>query len=313
MDLNLNLKSLNFKRPTNQKMYLPLVYEGLKAGVDFETLKKIYKLKGNSLDEYIASFNVKSIGSLNASDLLKYLVERDGIKERVKKSVIQNLTYPFMLFCIASALTILYIRFFVPSVRGMLLNLGYEETMGLWFSKMTYLLLMLFLIVLISILILACFKKNRILLYIQCHRFMPFKLLKQIVTLEFVFTYLFFLKHEIATFDVLKMMRNMKETNIMRWLAYHIHERLDRGEDVLEAFDLSYFDALYPVLFSQGYYSGGLIEMHQIYVNLLLETISHYLKRLSSVLKLIFYVYIMIYIAMFYSLLFQPLRILEGL
>jgi len=297
----------------NKKYEQSLILNGLKSGLSFELLCQYYDLEYDSLDTYLKKQNKRIFKHLNAETQLEFIVEVDKLNSTIFQSIKKHLTYPLFLMLMGVMLTIVYKVLFVPNIVSMLKDFGYQESYMVKFGELMYSILLIFLSIMIVLCLFCLNKTIRFLIYIRFHNFKIMSLLKEILTIRFVFCYDFLLSKGHPAKSIIKYLRSMKGFEDVRWLTYHIHQDLDNGKPLDESIDLPYIDFICVQMFKQGYLNNTLISSLSEYIHFGMNQIELKLKRWGQTLKLLSYMYIMIYIGLFYSLLFKPLQMLEGL
>lgn len=297
----------------NKKYEQSLILNGLKSGLSFELLCQYYGLEYDSLDTYLKKQHKRIFKHLNAETQLEFIVEVDKLNSTIFQSIKKHLTYPLFLMLMGVMLTIVYKVLFVPNIVSMLKDFGYQESYMVKFGELMYSILLIFLSIMIVLFLFCLNKTIRFLIYIRFHNFKIMSLLKEILTIRFVFCYDFLLSKGHPAKSIIKYLRSMKGFEDVRWLTYHIHQDLDNGKSLDESIDLPYIDLICVQMFKQGYLNNTLISSLSEYIHFGMNQIELKLKRWGQTLKLLSYMYIMIYIGLFYSLLFKPLQMLEGL
>lgn len=297
----------------NKKYEQSLILNGLKSGLSFELLCQYYDLEYDSLDTYLKKQHKRIFKHLNAETQLEFIVEVDKLNSTIFQSIKKHLTYPLFLMLMGVMLTIVYKVLFVPNIVSMLKDFGYQESYMVKFGELMYSILLIFLSIMIVLFLFCLNKTIRFLIYIRFHNFKIMSLLKEILTIRFVFCYDFLLSKGHPAKSIIKYLRSMKGFEDVRWLTYHIHQDLDNGKSLDESIDLPYIDLICVQMFKQGYLNNTLISSLSEYIHFGMNQIELKLKRWGQTLKLLSYMYIMIYIGLFYSLLFKPLQMLEGL
>lgn len=297
----------------NKKYEQSLILNGLKSGLSFDLLCQYYDLEYESLDTYLKTHNQRIFKHLNAETQLEFIVEVDQLNSTIFQSIKKHLTYPIFLILLGAMLTVIYKVMFVPNIVNMLKDFGYQEDFMIKFGDIMYSFLLIVICVMVILFILCLNKTMRFLILIRFHNFKIMSLVKEMMTIRFVFCYDFLLNKGQHAQSIIKYLRSMKGFEDVRWLTYHIHQDLDNGKSLDEAIDLPYIDSICVQLFKQGYLNNTLLSSLSEYINFGKNQIELKLKRWGQTLKVLSYVYIMIYIGLFYSLLFKPLQMLEGL
>lgn len=307
--MNLKLKNLIHKYDIFE---LKLLLIGLKSGIPFKTLAEYYDLQAEDLQNYLESKEIPAISKLNDYDQLSFVVEKSHFKESLVQTFMKQMGYPIFLFFLSFCMSFLYIKMFVPTISGLLEDLKYHESSRFLFGNFIYYLFIVFIVLCTTLIILCIFKTTRTLTYIMLHNFKLFGLYKDVLTLQFAFCFHFFLDKGLSTHDIIDALRSLDDFSDVKWVSYHVHEKLNQGMDIVTAMDMSYFNGLFLKLFKQGYLTNTLHESLVSYLEISKTSYMLKIKRYSNILKMFSYVLVMIYIGLFYSLLFKPLQILEG-
>ena len=137
-------------------------------------------------------------------------------------------------------------------------------------------------------------------------------LIKEIVTYRFSVCLAFLLSLNISTLEVIKQLRSLKELVDVSWVAYHLDQKFNLGKSIFEVFEDSSLSESFITFYKQGIITNNAKIALQNYKRYGLEMIEYKLKRLSIFLKTIAYLVLVSLMILFYSCLFMPLKILEG-
>lgn len=290
-----------------------LVLIGLKSGLSFELLCEYYDLEYDSLESYLNDQKQISFKHLSPEVQLEFIVERQNLNSEILQSIKKYLVYPLLLVVIATILTVIYEKVFIPNIIGMLSDFGYQAGFSIQLGSIMYRAVVFVYLVIFTLIVLCSSKTTRFLMFIRLNNFKLISIVKLWMTLRFAFCFDFLLKHGRSTQSILNNMRNMTGFEEVRWLSFHVHKKLDEGIPLEEAIDLSFFDTLFVHLFKQGYLNDTLESGISEYVSFSKQQFEIKIRRWAQMLKVLCYGYIMIYIGLFYSLLFKPLQMLEGI
>lgn len=294
---------------------IPLVYQALFSGLEYSSIRSAYKLSSATLEDFITESKCFEFERLSS---LQTLVLTHDIKSFIRDSnqkVVKVLLYPIALIVISILLLFFYGYKFGPNLVVMLSEYLNTSTLTKQIYVIRLLALLSLVIVLFTIVlfVLLSISDISIMLYTLMCNYDVFNVFKEYITYMFSICLLYILKLEVSTVDSIRELRSLKQLRYVAWLSYHIDEGLNDGKSMKEVFSSKYLSSTFSLLVVQGLISDDLVGSIQSYCDLALVNIDTKIKRIGSIVKLISYVVIIAIIALFYSALFKPLSILEGL
>lgn len=281
---------------------------GLKSGLTYKQLREIYNLSEESLEAFVKGYNYDDFKYLKRMNQLEFIVEIRNFNQEFRNNLLKDLLYPSVLCIISFSLTLIYNQFFLPMIKSMFEVDGWIQIIAF----ITYIAMLVLFFVVGLFIILCFFIEYRFLIYILFHQLRLFDILKIYKTYRFVYTFKILRNLQLSTKQAIEEMRELKKMRDVSWLAYHVDERLEQGFDYQEAFNLEYFEKSFIFHFKHRVFNENLVTLDE-YLIYLKSLLTVKIKRLSLIMKLINYVYISVYIGMYYLLILQPVRILEGL
>ena len=280
----------------------------MKSGLSYSQLRELYNLSEESLEAFVKGYNPDDFRYLKTVNQLEFIVEIKNFKQEFKADLFKHFLYPILLCLISFSLTLIYNQFFLPMIKSMF-------EVNTWIQIIAFItyisMLVLFFVVGLCI-ILIFFVEYRFLIYILFHQYRLFDILKIYKTYRFAYTFQILSNLNLSTKQAIEEMRELKTMRDVSWLAYHIDERLEQGFDYHEAFDLEYFEKSFIFHFKHRAFNKDRLILDN-YLIFLKSLLGSKIKRLGLIMKLINYVYISVYIGMYYLLILQPVRLLEGL
>lgn len=245
---------------------------------------------------------------------LRFLHQYQSFKEDLLKKILASFLYSFVLLILGMALSYFFLWRFEPSVRSLLGDYGTDISILKRYRFMLQIILVVLNLVVglgVFILILVQSKDLKILFIISLLKRWPF--LKQFLSYQYAKMLLLFLQFDMKTSQMIGFLRNASIGDTNKWLSYHIESHLDQGKLFPESLDLQYFDAMMVDFVELGYLHSDVASYLSRYCDLMKEEVSLTLKRYGSIFKMFVFSYLMFIVALFYSTLYLPLQLLEGL
>lgn len=294
---------------------IPLVYQALSSGLEYSSIRTAYKLSSTTLDDFIIESKCFEFKRLNSLQTLSLSHDIKSFIKDFNQKLVKVLLYPISLILISILLLFFYGYKFGPNLVVMLgeflnTNSILNQIYVIRFLAVFSLILIIVLMVLFALLSIGDIS---IILYTFMCNYEIFDVFKEYITYMFSICLLFILKLEVSTVDSIRELRSLKQLRYVSWLSYHIDENLEEGSNIMGVFSSKYLSSTFSLLVVQGLISDDLLGSIQNYCDLALVSIDSKVKRIGSIVKLISYVVIVAIIALFYSGLFKPLSILEGL
>ena len=307
------IRSLQYKK---QAEYLVgLVYQALASGLEYSEIKAVYKLSSDSLNDYLKLASCFEFKRLTSIQTLKLSHSIKSFMKVFKQKMTKALLYPIILVVIAIGLLFFYGFTFGPNLIVMLS--GYTNTNDIKLEvaivKIGAILALVVLIIVALFLVLLSMKDLGIMAYTVMCRYSIFDLFKESITYIFAVCLLFILKLEISTLDAVRELRSLKQLPYVSWLSYHIDQKLINGSTMMDALNSNYVSKSFSLLVVQGLISEDLVGSIERYCDLAVLAIETKIRRLGRGLKVFAYIAIVAIMALFYSSLFKPLKMLEGL
>lgn len=289
------------------------VNEYLKLGMSFESLELDMEFKDylNLLfrDPYK---QLKKI--MKDYDVFKFLMAHYKFKKAVLMEIIKENSYPLLLIVLTYFLSWFFILFFTPNVISLVRDFDISiDTIVLyqlfvksilWFYHISFLIFLL-------VMFLLQFKDLKTILFILLSN--RIKIVKTYISYRFALMLLLFLEAGIKTQSLIQIMREYGLGDLSKWMSYHIQESLDRGEDFKTGFDTEYIDKNLKHFINLGIMEQDLENALRKYLILAEFEMKHMIKKISTSLKLLTFLVIIILLSLFYLVLYYPLGIMEAL
>lgn len=271
-----------------------------------------------SLNEFVEALYPKEYSllsqHLNAYDILLYLNEYSTIKEGLLKQVLKEGLYSLSLLIISYLLSWFFLVKFSVSVYDMISS--FDLDLGIISRYQTLVQIYLFFVhilvlTLMIALILMRSKAFKILFYIHGHK--RIHLLETFITFRYAMIMSLFLKYGIKTQVMVSVMRQSSIDPFSRWLSYHVEDDLLSGHSFNKSLKQSFFDMPFVLLVEQGLLRNTFEKNLLKYIDFAKESLSHDISKLLKIFKTCVFLYLLILMAMFYSVLYLPMQIMEVL
>ena len=169
----------------------------------------------------------------------------------------------------------------------------------------------MFFIVLVVFFILIRSKDIKTMLFIIFSNKILF--IKTYVSYRFALMLLLFLEAGIKTQSLVQIMRKYGLGDISRWMAYHIQESLDQGDDFQKSFKQNFIDSNLNHFLNLGVIDQNLENALDKYLLLSQMEMKFSIKIFSRAFKLLSFLIIILLLSLFYLVLYYPLGIMEAL
>ena len=292
---------------------IDLVLDYVSMGLELDSLEL-----DMSLDSFVSLIHDKKYSllkeHLSPYDILNYMKEYQSFQYDLVAQFFKEGMYTLVLLVAAYALSWFFLGKFSVSVLEMVLSFDVDVSMIYRYQRVTQMFLWLVHVcVIVLIVFYALFQSLdlRILFYIKTHQ--RFKFLRDFVTYRYAMVMSLFLKYGVKTQFMIGVMRHSSLDSFSRWLSYHVEDDLLSGRSFSESLNQSYFDPKFVLLVDQGLRRHCFEVNVNRYLDMVKKSIAQHLKRFMQVFKLIVFMYLLILMAMFYSVLYLPMQIMEVL
>ncbi len=289
------------------------VHEYLKLGIPFDHLEL-----NIDFSEYLnilfkeSYLNLKSI--MSDFDAFQFLMSHHKFKKRLLLEIIKENSYSLLLIVISYFLSWFFILFFSPNVISLVKDFGvsFDSILIYQYVVSSFLAIFhLFIILICFLFFLLQFKDLKTVLFIITNS--KVTSLKTYVSYRFALMLLLFLEAGIKTQSLIQIMRTHGLGDLSKWVAYHIQESLDQGEDLRTSFKKSFIDKNLGHFISLGVIEQNLESALKKYLILAQFEMEYMIKNISRALKLLSFLIIIVLLSLFYLVLYYPLGIMEAL
>lgn len=296
------------------KTYSNLILTMLSNKINFEDIKETLELPYDSLEDYLLANYKYYSDILNPYQELKLWFNYENLFDSLEKHFKKEFMYPFILFIMSFVLTLFFNFKFSKSILSLLDGFGVNKP-GLYLivfvMRLIMLIWFLFVLIILIVVYLLKVKDLGIYLFMKFNHFSIFKIIKTCLSLKFIFFYQHLYNLNLKTKDVLIKMTQINKMKDMEFIASKISSNLNKGNDTLTAFNLSYFDPVFLLQFKSIYYTNDINTEFISIIDTLREKLLSELKIYLNLFKTFVYSYLTFIIGIYYLFLFQPLSILE--
>ena len=263
------------------------------------------------LPKQLKTYVISLLNTLSLSASLSLALKFDQKAQEGQRELINSLAYPLILLFITMTSLYLFDLYGIDSIFTLIstfdADLKLFDSLRLVFriviNVFYYLVLILF------ILSLFFFKPaNVIILYIFVSKYLPNSLLNIHYSQEFMALFLICSKAGYKTRQSLEILKAMTSKPVISFLAFHLDESLMEGESLKEATRKNYYDSSLSRFIKIANYTNEFSEVIGSYVELSRERIRRRIKRYTSALQMMTYIFIGLIIIFIYQILFMPMQ-----
>ena len=263
------------------------------------------------LPKQLKTYVISLLNTLSLSASLSLALKFEQKAQDGQRELINSLAYPLILLFITMTSLYLFDLYGIDSIFTLIstfdADLKLFDSLRLVFriviNVFYYLVLILF------ILSLFFFKPaNVIILYIFVSKYLPNSLLNIHYSQEFMALFLICCKAGYKTRQSLEILKAMTSKPVISFLAFHLDESLMEGESLKEATRKNYYDSSLSRFIKIANYTNEFSEVIGSYVELSRERIRRRIKRYTSALQMMTYIFIGLIIIFIYQILFMPMQ-----
>lgn len=275
--------------------------------------------RGYLLEDVIEKYMPKEIGKY-LKNLLKTMMFIDALNlalsflNKVKentKAIEKAILYPFVLLFVSLSALYLFDAYGLDSILNMLKSFSSD------FSSISVIRIILRIIVyvfyfslliFIGLLIYFIQDRNITLFYILVCKNLPNGLLQTYFCEEFISLLLICIDLGYKTRDALTILKNLHNKPIVSFLAFHLDEKLLKGESLKEASKQIYYDYTLTNFINVAVYTNDFSKILNDYVELSKNKIKTKMKKIATAVQLSSYVMIGLIVVFIYQILFLPMQ-----
>lgn len=271
-----------------------------------------------SIQEYITLLYPK-----HATDLLQllpplqtleFLFSYTQFQKRFIQSILKSVVYSIVLMCLGIVLCYFFMYRFEPSIRSLLVDFG-TNVEQLQMYRFVIAIIISFINILIAGLLIGAFllqaKDNKIVFCVVMMPRWPF--LKYIITYQYTMMLNLFLQFDMKTSSMITFLRSASLGVVNRWLSYHIESELDQGKTFPDALSEQYFDTRMIDFVRLGYIHNDMKGYMDRYCKMMDGEIQRKIVQYGTLFKTVVFCLLVMIVAIFYSVLYLPLQLLEVL
>lgn len=319
MEFLLNIKQQilvrfkNYSKRSKLRKTLESNLNYLSHGVNFESLGL-----DMSLQEYIQTLFPKHTQALlellPALETLDFLHAYSNFQKDFLKLLLKTVAYSLVLMVIGILLSYFFLYRFEPSIGSLLGDFGSSthqlKTYRFIMQGLLFSLNLIMIVIVITFFFLQS-HDNRVLLVIILLPRWPF--LKELLSFQYSKMLNLFLQFDMKTSSMVMFLRKSSLGVINRWLSYHIESQLDKGVIFPMALDDNYFDERMIEFVKLGYQHNEMHSYLDRYCRMMDVQIKRKLKAYGALFKTFVFTYLVLIVAIYYSVLYLPLQLLEVL
>lgn len=302
--------SLEIIKTKKNEQNINSIFKSLLSGENIESVL----FNNDRYKKLFSTFN--HLYTLDKSIVMVVDIVESVDKER--KELISKLIYPLLIVFVS--MLVMYFGCFelIPNMIAMLSVMGMEGNNLLLYTSQVLVVLMIsfFLIGLLIVFIGYYLLKNNMIINIckSTKNIYIRKIFSVIFTYHYLYNYLIFIEKNMSTKEIQEIMLLDSSASINYNFALALQKLYEEGYSFVEAiYELEYFDNRAKQLIKIGYITNSLIIYINIYINEVKDKLQKYIKSMIIVIQGISYVSVCICVLTITNLLFEPLKILEGI
>lgn len=293
----------------NNKLLFQNIKKELDSGKDIKEVIIKY------LDDDIKEFLIPLINILPFSQALDISLSYIFEYKNNKQEIIKTISYPL----IVTSISILAIYFFdlygldtiISLLASFEVDISLFNTIRLFMRILIYLLFILLLI--IGILILYFSKGNNVLyFYILISKYLPQSIFHLFYSQEFISLFSLTIKKGYKTKEAFKILKSLKNKQIISFLAFHLDNELLEGKSFNDAIKIKYLDYNLSRFIKIASLSNDFVKYLDNYTVLVKEKLKKLIKRDTLIIQLISYMLIGLIIIFIYQVLFLPMNAINN-
>ena len=285
------------------------IFEDIRKKLDQgEMIENMIK---DHLPRQLKTYVISLLSTLSLAAALSLSLKFEQRSSQGKKELINSLAYPLILLFITMTSLYLFDLYGIDSIFSLIRS--FEADIELFGSLRMVFRIMInvfyYLILLLFVVALFFFRPaNVIMLYIFVSKYLPNSLLNIHYSQEFMALFLICSQAGYKTKQSLEILKAMTSKPVISFLAFHLDESLLEGESLKDATKKNYYDSSLSRFIKIANYTNEFSEVIGSYVELSRDKIKRRIKRYTSTLQMMTYVFIGLIIIFIYQILFMPMQ-----
>ena len=285
------------------------IFEDIRKKLDQgEMIENVIK---DYLPRQLKTYVISLLSTLSLAAALSLSLKFEQRSSQGKKELINSLAYPLILLFITMTSLYLFDLYGIDSIFSLIRS--FEADIELFGSLRMVFRIMInvfyYLILLLFVVALFFFRPaNVIMLYIFVSKYLPNSLLNIHYSQEFMALFLICSQAGYKTKQSLEILKAMTSKPVISFLAFHLDESLLEGESLKDATKKNYYDSSLSRFIKIANYTNEFSEVIGSYVELSRDKIKRRIKRYTSTLQMMTYVFIGLIIIFIYQILFMPMQ-----
>lgn len=310
---------MSFKTKRIQDKYkelIPLVLIALEANIPFDTFNEYHHLPFSSYQDFISLYVKEKKETISKHQELEIIYGLSVFKQKLQERIQKKFLYTSFLFILSFFLTVFFVFKFTPNIQNMNQSFNIKNN-NIVLTKAIYsfFIVLFILLFILFLLFMGTLKRvdTRTSFYVLVQNTRFKKYLNNLLSYRFIHIYQEIFDYNLSTQEVIMYLRNQDIMIDIQWLAYQIDERLEKGEDIMNAMDLDYFSPIFKIQFQQGYLKNDLDHHLTIAKKAIEKELLLGIDKLSRFYTFGVYLYVLFLILNYYRYLLAPLKIMEGI
>ena len=232
-------------------------------------------------------------------------------EERSSNSLLSQIAYPCILFFVTISALYLFDFYGMDSLFELMGSFAAQTG---FYQDLRHLFRIIINVIyyayLLTILLIIYFRQPKRItyLYLLASKYFPNSLFNICCCDEFMSLFLICLEQGYKTKEALNILKSMKSKPLIRFLAFHLDDRLMQGESLKEAASGDYYDASLARYIKIGNYTNDFAGIIHSYVSVSDEKIRRKMKQYAVAIQMSTYFFIGAIIIFIYQLLFMPMQ-----
>lgn len=293
----------------NEKMFEEIKHS-LDQGMMIENIIPDY------LPGKLKPFLLSLLTTLSFEESLKLSLDFYEKQEESRKSLLDSIAYPLIIFFIAITSLYLFDLYGIDSIFSLIASFDAQIELysqirvvfRICINVIYYSVLIIFLLTIIY-----TDQKRIVYLYIFVSRYFPNSIFNIYYSDEFMSLFLICVNAGYKTREALQILKSMKSKPVISFLAFHLDESLMEGETLKEATRKKYYDSSLSRFIKIANYTSDFSGVITSYTLLAKEKIRNRMKRYSRTIQFVTYLFIGLIVVFIYQILFMPMNAISSL
>jgi type II secretory pathway component PulF len=253
---------------------------------------------------------------LDLASAIEIVHRRNAQINELRKQTVSRVSYQLLLFGCAMVILSVFSDYVLPNMT-FVLQLGGPRLEDITMLFRVIVILRNILAVGVVLLV-GCFwyilKRHRQnYLWMTLHRLGHDKFIRALASYQFAGELHLLMAASIPLPDALEILRFQRSDSFTSLLAYHFNDSLTNGQPLSESLKSEYFDEQFTAIALYGLQEDDFLKSLADYRSVMERRLERLLKKLTAILSVLCYGFVLVIIILAYQVLLLPLELLEDL